>query len=407
MRFRAYQCWFPKDIDFPNEYEDASALSEKHGLAIVADGVSSAIFSRDWARLLTRSAVASIPDLRSEDSIQQWLGPLQQQWRQGINFQALPWHQKPKATSVGAQATLLMVQVAPFDGDESGGGEYQLRASGIGDCVLFLVRDGHNMMSFPLADAAAFAEPPEIFSSIAKGVHYGDKFLHLDERCRVGDLLVLCSDAVGLWAMQEYEAGRQVDWMRYWNNDEAWQQDIQQLRTRSVDEDGHRMRVDDCTLLLLQIIHEEVHDGEPDVQPDRSDEPFVLFGPHVPMTDEAPTQDDHVPADCPQPPCVQEVEPGRSDEARPDEQADVAMTEDPESMSKQPDVECVPVQDPAPPIEAPITSPHDVSPEAPVDEAAYPTTDDNDSPPSGTSPTTIYDYIVGLLDGRRRSNGGH
>ncbi len=141
MRFRSHQCWFPRDADLPGEYEDASARSEKHGQAIVADGVSSAIFSRAWARLLTRSAVAEPPDLTSEDVIQAWLMPLQQEWRKGINFAGLPWHQKPKATSIGAQATLLAVAVEPFADDAEAAGEYRLRASGIGDCVLFVIRD--------------------------------------------------------------------------------------------------------------------------------------------------------------------------------------------------------------------------------------------------------------------------
>jgi hypothetical protein len=278
MRFRSHQCWFPKDADFPGDYEDASARSEKHGRAIVADGVSSAIFSRTWARLLTRSAVAEPPDLTSEDAIQAWLAPLQQEWRKGINFAGLPWHQKPKATSIGAQTTLLAVSVEPLADGGDPSAEYSLRASGIGDCVLFLVRDGRKVFSFPLTSAAQFAEPPHIFSSIAKGVAYVEKFRYLDDRCCIGDLLIVCSDAVGLWAMEEYEAGREVDWMRYWENDEAWQEDIQALRARRADEHGNRMRVDDCTLLLLQVVAEETLADEPDVQPDRSDEPFVLFG---------------------------------------------------------------------------------------------------------------------------------
>ena len=278
MRFRSHQCWFPRDVEFPREYEDASARSEKQGRALVADGVSSAIFSRDWARLLTRAAVVSLPDLESEEAIQAWLGPLQQQWRKGINFAGLPWHQKPKATSVGAQTTLLAVSIEPFVDGEAPPGAYRLRASGIGDCVLFLIREGRKLFSFPLAAAAEFAEPPQVFSSIAKGISYADKFRHLDDRCHAGDLLAVCSDAVGLWAMEEYEAGREVDWMRYWDNDQAWQDDIQRLRAKRPDEHGNRMRVDDCTLLLLQVIAEELHADEPDVQPDRSDEAFVLVG---------------------------------------------------------------------------------------------------------------------------------
>jgi len=276
MRFRSHQSWFPKDEEFPGDYEDASSCSEKFGRAIVADGVSSAIFSRTWARLLTRSAVNDPPDLTSEEAIWAWLSPLQQEWRKGINFQSLPWHQKPKAISTGAQSTLIVVAIDPLQEKAESGGEYRLRASAIGDCVLFLIREGTKVLSFPLIAADEFKQPPHILSSIAKGVHYADKFQHLDDRCRVGDLLVICSDAVGLWAMEEYENGRHVDWMRYWGNDAAWYEDILALRTTSPRDDRTSMRVDDCTLLLLEIITETTHEDEPDLQPDRSDEPFIL-----------------------------------------------------------------------------------------------------------------------------------
>lgn len=282
MRFRSHQCWFPKDVDFPRDYEDASARSEKYGRAVIADGVSSAIFSRSWARLLTRTAVETPPSLDSDEAIWAWLEPQQRAWRQDIDFDSLKWHQKPKAAAVGAQATLLIVHVEPLPDEESALGQYRLRASALGDCVLYLVREGRKLLSFPLAESTEFASPPDIFSSIAKGVAYADKFRHLDGRCRHGDLLVLCSDAVGLWAMEEYEAGRDVDWMRYWDDDLAWQEDIRRLRTTRPSE-GNRMRVDDCTLLLLQVVAEEMVAGEPAVQPDRSDEPFLPAGMEAAM----------------------------------------------------------------------------------------------------------------------------
>ena len=62
MRFRSHQCWFPKEAETPQDYEDASAHSEKLGRAVIADGVSTAIFSRTWARLLTRTSVTTPPN---------------------------------------------------------------------------------------------------------------------------------------------------------------------------------------------------------------------------------------------------------------------------------------------------------------------------------------------------------
>ena len=313
MRFRSHQSWFPKELDLPNDYEDASALSEKTGRAVIADGVSSAIFSRTWARLLTRTAVANPPSVGDDAAIMAWVSDLQKLWREGINFQALPWNLKPKAVSTGAQATLLLIDAEPSDvsnRDESGGdahaaqgdeaglpmssdrttkqpAEYRLQAHALGDCNLFLIRDGKKILSFPMTDSAAFAAPPDVFSSIAKNVAYAAKFQHLDDRCREGDLLVACTDAIGLWAMQEYEAGRQVDWMRYWGHDEAWQADIQYYRGLPAGT-PRRMRIDDCTLLLLQVVADTVDEAEPDMQPDRSDEPFVLHGTeHPEITDKA------------------------------------------------------------------------------------------------------------------------
>lgn len=281
MRFRSHQCWLPKDVEHPGQYEDASACSEKESRVVIADGVSSAIFSRTWARLLTRTAALDPPDVTDSELVAQWLQPLQQKWREQIDFQKVSrdWARGPKLRSVGGQSTLLLAEVrAPADPSvRPEDNEYRLIGHAIGDCCLFLIRDGSKVQSFPMTDSAAFAEAPYALSSIVKDGDYAAKFEHFDEPCRVGDLIVLCTDAVGLWAMQEYEAGNQVDWMRYWENDLAWQEDILELRSRSPKDPRNRMRVDDCTLFLLQVISEQDDCETRDLTPDRSDAPFVLL----------------------------------------------------------------------------------------------------------------------------------
>lgn len=297
MRFRSYQCWFPKDADSPGDYEDACALSEKAGRAVIADGVSTAIFSRAWARLLTRTAVSNPPDTRDSGALAEWLRPLQQEWRQAIGYESVArdWIRGPKVRSTGGQATLLIVEVTPLgDTDESGAriDEYRLNAHAIGDCCIFLVRSGEKVLSFPMTDSAAYATGPHVLSSIAKDVPYAEKFQHFEDRCLVGDLLVACTDAIGLWAMQEYEAGNAVDWMRYWENETAWQEDIVALRARGPKDHGSRMRVDDCTLLLMQLVTDEEVEDEPNTLPDRSDEPFVLISAADLVTESIPGRSD-------------------------------------------------------------------------------------------------------------------
>lgn len=296
MRFRSHQCWFPKELDAPRDYEDASSHSEKTGRAVIADGVSTAIFSRDWARLIARTAVVDPPDTTSSEALTAWLLPLQQEWRQKIGYDAVArdWIRGPKVKSVGAQATLLMVDIEPFceaDGSADSNGEYRLTAHAIGDCCLFLIRDGKKIRSFPMTDSAAFAAGPQVLSSIAKNVSYAERFEHLEDRCCPGDLLVVCTDAIGLWAMQQYEHGNTVDWMRYWENDAAWQDDIVSLRARGPQDPSGRMRVDDCTLLLLQVVLEEAVAGEPETQPDRSDEPLLLVGASLAATMTQPREE--------------------------------------------------------------------------------------------------------------------
>lgn len=281
MRFRSYQCWFPRDAEKPQDYEDASAHSEKWGRAVIADGVSSAIFSRIWARLLTRTAVTNPPTFASEEDIAEWLKPLQLSWREEIRHAKITvplWAVEPKITSIGGQATLLAVQLEPVvENDGSVTDRYHLLAHAIGDSVLYVVRGGDKILSFPITESKTFEEPPWAFSSLVKNVKYSDHVHHLETECRVGDLLVLCTDAIGKWSMREYEAGRQVDWMRYWRNDTVWHEDICRLRTKESAEPGPRLVVDDCTLLLLEVVAETPIENEPDTSCDRSDEPFVLL----------------------------------------------------------------------------------------------------------------------------------
>lgn len=289
MRFVAHQCWFPKDHELPRDYEDAAACSIRESRAVIADGVSSAIFSRTWSRLLTRTAALDPPDVTDSDSLSNWLNPLKQNWREEINFGEVSrdWIRGPKLTSVGAQSTLLIVELLPLEDtteEESADAKYRLIAHSIGDCCLFLVRDGQLVQSFPLQDSAAFAAAPHILSSITKNEDCVGEFQHLDSFCNNDDLVVLCTDAIGLWAMQEYEAGHQVDWMRYWENDLAWQTDILELRSRGPKDPRTRMRVDDCTLILLRVTADHEDREILSIEPDPSDEPFVLL---VPKADQA------------------------------------------------------------------------------------------------------------------------
>jgi hypothetical protein len=352
MRFRSHQSWFPRDAEKPLEYEDASAHSEKLGRAVIADGVSSAIFSRTWARLLTRTAVVEPPALTADEEIAAWLQPLKQAWQQEIRRAKISvpmWAVMPKINSIGGQATLLIVEIEPIVSEDGAAGDrYRLRARGIGDSILYVIRGGEKVLSFPITDSAEFDQPPWVLSSITKDAAYADKVHHLDTECRVGDLLVLCTDAIGKWSMREYEAGRSVDWMRYWGDDQALHADVVRLRDKATDDQGTRLVVDDCTLLLLEVVPESAVDAEPETQPDRSDEPFVLLTTAGPAGDGAVSQPT---SDAPgsKPPPADDASTTQSPSVIPSDSCGQSADEQPASS---PDAAAVLPADPAPAIVA-------------------------------------------------------
>ena len=283
MRFNAQQRWFPRDPETPLAYEDASAISGRYGRAVVADGVSSSMMSRSWARLLARTAAISPPAFDNE-SLSTWVAELQSLWWKQIDRSRLGWSGLEKLRRYGAQSTLLIVDIAPMKdcslaGDEAETTlEYRINAHSIGDCCLFLVRDGRNVLTFPMVEAVEFEAPPRALSSKATGIRYEDQFRHLEDRCRPGDMLILCTDAIGAWAMREYEAGRSVNWQRYRDDESAWQADIMAYRNIGPAEVGNQLVIDDCTLLVLDIIPENNEEAVLELEADHSDETFVLLG---------------------------------------------------------------------------------------------------------------------------------
>ena len=153
MWFEPRHLWFPKDPSLPGDYEDALAVSQSRRTIAIADGVSTAIFSRRWAELVTTKAILEpisfTGDLNTDsEQLSIWLEDLQKTWRSDVKPNSLPWHQQPKAISIGGQTTLLFASLndLPDRSDEDTHGteplRSKLRVDAIGDCNLFLIRDG-------------------------------------------------------------------------------------------------------------------------------------------------------------------------------------------------------------------------------------------------------------------------
>ncbi len=245
MDFRVSHLWLPKDINFDAEYEDAYAFDEAKGVIAIADGVSSAIFSRQWAKLLTDAAVNDPPEPNLA-ALQQWLVQPRADWLNTIDFSKLDFFRKMKLQQVGGGfSTLLWLQVSAPEADN---GLYKGTAHAIGDCCLFHLRSDKLLRSFPIVDCAAFGLDPVSVCSVNQGRDDSLQVESIEFSCEPEDVIVLTSDALALWALQQYQRDEHPAWNEFVGmSPAAWAESIEELRNSG------ELRRDDTTMLWVQI----------------------------------------------------------------------------------------------------------------------------------------------------------
>ncbi|MHB8899633.1 MAG: protein phosphatase 2C domain-containing protein [Thermoguttaceae bacterium] len=245
FQWRAFE--LAKEPEHPDQNQDAWWLNAQAGIAAIADGVTSGIFSRQWARLLTREAVENWPEPGDSDRFAAWLAGLRSRWEREIDVSGLAWYQRAKLRE-GGFATLLWLRLLDNDGLLEGGGRSRLEAMAIGDTCLFHVRDDRLLDSFPLDTSGQFDSSPLVLGSVDLKRDNQLHFERLEAEIAEGDTLVLCTDAVAAWAVSRYEQGQPVPWSGYWDMaPETWADEVDRLRAES------SMRVDDATILLLRV----------------------------------------------------------------------------------------------------------------------------------------------------------
>jgi hypothetical protein len=248
MYFESRTFWLAKDAAHSEHYQDAFALDPLRGVAAIADGVSSSLFSSQWAKVLTAGVVEQPPPVHDAAGYSQWLGRRRAQWSSSVDTANLAWHQKAKVQQ-GAQSTLLWVEFWPPETQHSSTtSTLKFRAYAVGDCCLFHARGSQMLRAFPIEQSALFENKPQVLTSI-DGKHDEQlAFETLQDHCQVGDVLVLCTDAIGAWALKSLEDGATLLWRDFWNmSAEDWAAYIARLR------EEQRMRYDDATLVLLRV----------------------------------------------------------------------------------------------------------------------------------------------------------
>jgi hypothetical protein len=252
MPLSAHVFRVPKDLQAPEQYEDAWAVDPARGLAVIADGATSGIFSGSWARLLVEAVRHSPPDPDDGPGWAAWLATLRRVWHEALPQQGLAWFQKAKLRQ-GAFSTLLWVQVeAPAAQGAQSPAEpsdaWRLAACAAGDSCLFHFRQEQRLASFPLDTADQFLADPMVVGSLDLGYDANLRFARLESTCLPGDTLVLCTDAVAQAWLAGCEAGRVPAWQEWWQwSDAQWEAWIVESRAAGT------MRCDDSTVVLLRV----------------------------------------------------------------------------------------------------------------------------------------------------------
>ena len=240
----------PKGGNLPEECEDASLAVYPHGggpaKIALSDGASESAFSRPWARILSDAFVRRPMDMSNLDgpSLAEWLKPCEEEWNRWVPWERIPWHGEAK-TRAGALATLIGMVIDKAPGR---GGSLSWQALAVGDCCLFVVRDDALAVTFPLEEASQFNNTPALVcSNSAKndrlwpGVHQ-----HRGELLP-GDLILLSSDALACWILQERDRGRRP-WQTLSSlNAGEWDGWVQEQRRQRT------LKNDDTTLIAIHV----------------------------------------------------------------------------------------------------------------------------------------------------------
>jgi hypothetical protein len=241
-----------KDGNRPEEYEDAFAVNAGNSRLALADGASDSYDSGRWARLLV-DAFIDVPPPAAVDGLRAWLAEPAHSWLAGLDFAALPWNQQAKAR-LGAHSTFLGVELEMAETGAAAWGAPcgAWRAMAVGDSCLFHVRAGALLTAFPLACAATFGGSPALVATNPAYRGAGiDRLATAQGELRLGDTLLLATDALAQWFLRRHERG-----------ESPWHDLLTAAHFPAfiaAQRAQHHLRNDDVTLLVAHV----TVDGEP------------------------------------------------------------------------------------------------------------------------------------------------
>jgi|HubBroStandDraft_2_1064218.scaffolds.fasta_scaffold205132_2 hypothetical protein len=251
----------PKAGNLPVEWQDGAGggvVGDGTGTArfIVLDGATQAYDPLRWVDQLVTSFVSPGGDdpgaggPRLEPSaMRAWFAAMQDQWTADVRaFDSII--EERKFTEVGSFATLLGFELSGLDGPEP-----FWRAVALGDTVLFHVRAGRLITTFPPMG-------PEDFGTLPDGVHTLRSSLdRMTSRLLVGggilaadDFLFVATDAMAHWILRAVgrEEKRVWDTLGGLAHPDVFARFVEDQRREQ--DSAKRMKNDDVTLMRLRML---------------------------------------------------------------------------------------------------------------------------------------------------------
>ena len=257
-----------KDGNAPGEWQDGACggvIPDGTGAPhrarfVVLDGATTAYDPVRWVDQLVRSFAPQANGSQGSQgprlepaAMRAWFAEMQDRWAKDVrDFDSII--EERKFAEVGSFATLLGFEIYGLDGPEP-----YWRAVALGDTVLFHVRAGRLIATFPPLG-------PEDFGTLPDGVHTSPASLDkMTERLLIGggvleagDFLFAATDAMAQWILRTIQRGEAKVWdtLTTLAHPDVFAQLVADQRR---EQDGsRRLKNDDVTLMRLRML-----DGQP------------------------------------------------------------------------------------------------------------------------------------------------
>jgi hypothetical protein len=203
-----------KDGNAPGEWEDgvcegvfgappALGLDPPRARFIVLDGATEAYDVRRWVDQLVTSFMSSDgsrgtgPPELNRAAMRTWFARMQEQWVKDSPAPA-DYIERRKFTQYGSFATMLGCELTGLDGPAP-----TWRAVALGDTVLFHVRDGDLLATFPPLGPDDFGTTPAVVHTLRSSLDQMSELLRFQNGSLApGDLLFAATDALAHWIVR-------------------------------------------------------------------------------------------------------------------------------------------------------------------------------------------------------------